>query len=148
MLIDEQLGYLIAFAEGTNSRPWDEWWAQHKDQLEREVHRRQYLRLKFHAYHEVCQILDDRVIDYEKSVVNANARGSRLPLNHDPIELDPDLKQKIAEAEERALTILAHEPRRMGFCHLLWRTKKQILRDEYGIDWKTPAEMNPQVLFD
>lgn len=36
----------------------------------------------------------------------------------------------------------------MGYCHLFWMKKKSILKEEYGIDWRTPSEMNPYVMFD
>jgi len=35
----------------------------------------------------------------------------------------------------------------MGRCHIYWEKKKELLRRR-GIDWKTPAEMNPDTLFD
>ena len=36
----------------------------------------------------------------------------------------------------------------IGYCHDFWSAKKQILREEYGIDWKTPAERYPTIIFD
>ena len=48
------------------------------------------------------------------------------------------------EAEDR----LAAVPHRRGYCHRLWAETKRILREKYGLDWKTPSEMNPGVLFD
>lgn len=36
----------------------------------------------------------------------------------------------------------------LGSCHLYWETKQRILKEEYGIEWKTPAEMNPNVAYD
>ena len=36
----------------------------------------------------------------------------------------------------------------MGFCHVIWRHKKRILKEQYGIDWKSPAEMNPHIWYD
>lgn len=36
----------------------------------------------------------------------------------------------------------------MGYCHLYWATKKQILKEKYGIEWHSPAELNPHVMFD
>lgn len=35
-----------------------------------------------------------------------------------------------------------------GRCHTFWAVKKRILHDEYGIDWLTPAERYPTVIFD
>lgn len=36
----------------------------------------------------------------------------------------------------------------LGYCHKFWAVKKRILMDEYGIDWKTPSELYPGVMFD
>jgi len=36
---------------------------------------------------------------------------------------------------------------RLGLCHCIWRRKKQIYA-QYGYTWYTPAECNPDVIFD
>ena len=36
----------------------------------------------------------------------------------------------------------------LGYCHAFWQAKKEILLRDYGINWKTPAEKYPHVLFD
>jgi hypothetical protein len=36
----------------------------------------------------------------------------------------------------------------LGMCHLIWHYKKQILKTEYGIDWHSPAELNPDAIYD
>lgn len=36
----------------------------------------------------------------------------------------------------------------LGYCHLYWATKKRILKEKYSIDWKSPAELNPHILYD
>jgi len=36
----------------------------------------------------------------------------------------------------------------MGACHTYWAIKKRILRDEYHMVWRSPADLNPGVLFD
>ena len=69
-------------------------------------------------------------------------------LKHDPKEDDPKLRKVIRKAEKEALLELCDVPRKLGFCHQLWAKKKEILQEKYGIDWKTPAEMNPMVCFD
>lgn len=38
-------------------------------------------------------------------------------------------------------------PRGMGFCHYYWSLKKTVLQ-RHGINWQSPAVMNPGVLFD
>lgn len=35
-----------------------------------------------------------------------------------------------------------------GFCHKYWSAKKRILKEYFEIDWKSPEEMNPDVIFD
>ncbi len=36
----------------------------------------------------------------------------------------------------------------LGGCHKFWEIKKQILKKDYGIDWLSPSELNPFVMFD
>jgi hypothetical protein len=55
---------------------------------------------------------------------------------------------KIAEIEAEAELENSDQRGQMGFCHLLWATQKRILKEKYGIDWKTPAERNRNILFD
>ena len=38
-------------------------------------------------------------------------------------------------------------PKGMGYCHMFWARKKQILK-MYGYDCKTPTEENPYVIYD
>ena len=67
----------------------------------------------------------------------------------DPLEEDPRYKEIFRKAEEeteRSLTRRGIEPQ-LGYVHAYWDTKKKILR-RYGIDWKTPAELNPFTSFD
>lgn len=36
----------------------------------------------------------------------------------------------------------------LGYCHAYWETKKALLKKYYNIDWKTPEELNPEIIFD
>jgi hypothetical protein len=69
-------------------------------------------------------------------------------IRYDPIEDDPDAQAALRAAEREADELLKDEPRRLGFSHCYWGTKKAILREKYGIDWRTPAELNPKIAFD
>ncbi len=71
-------------------------------------------------------------------------------LVHDPIENDPRYKSVFAGIDAEVDEILRDHPLRgrMGFCYTIWDTKKGILKQKYGIPWKTPAEINPHILFD
>jgi hypothetical protein len=36
----------------------------------------------------------------------------------------------------------------IGLIHLFWVYKKQVLREKYGIDWRSPYEMTPHAVFE
>ncbi len=64
---------------------------------------------------------------------------------------NPVLKDRIM----RARTLLKESPgeayklvAQMGDCHSIWGLKQRLLRTKHGIEWQTPAELNPDVLFD
>lgn len=35
-----------------------------------------------------------------------------------------------------------------GFCHEYWRTKKKILKNRFGIEWNSPVDLNPMIMYD
>lgn len=53
-----------------------------------------------------------------------------------------------AEAEARKTLGLEEGAYCMGMCHMVWGNMKRIFKEEYGIEWKTPAELNPDCFFD
>jgi hypothetical protein len=73
-------------------------------------------------------------------------------IRHDIKERDPKLKKIIKLAEQEAEKLLKESSpgcdKLLGYCHSLWDEQKRILREKYGIDWKTPAELNPDICFD
>ncbi len=92
---------------------------------------------------------------YDRQVApNAEYR----PVLHDPIEDDPRYAKAFAEAEEEAQRDYERsreEWRRLfpdggnyyGYGRRCY-VKQCILRERFGIDWKTPREMNPCVIFE
>ena len=74
----------------------------------------------------------------------------RASIRKDPLDDDPDYSPLIQAVEERVNLELEAEGRNRGFgsCHMVWWKKKRILWEEYGIDWKTPAELNPHIIYD
>ena len=70
------------------------------------------------------------------------------PLKYDPIEDTAVYKAVIKDVEKELDELLKDKPRGMGFCHIYWYEKKRILKEKYGINWKSPAVMNPRVMFD
>ncbi len=92
---------------------------------------------------------------------SAEERGSveeerlRLEREHlkrisDPMEKDPRYSSCIAEVDARVERELVNDPLNggLGFCHMVGSLKKQILRDDYGIDWKSLADRFPRTIFD
>lgn len=69
-------------------------------------------------------------------------------MKRNPKEKDPKIREIIKKAEEEAEEILKDKPKIEGFCYMLWSEQKRILKEKYGIDWKSPDEMNPDIIFD
>ena len=69
-------------------------------------------------------------------------------LKHDPIEWTARWEEVIDEAEKIVDSRLEDMPRGMGFCHAYWHEKAAVLSEQFGIEWRSPARMNPRVLFD
>ena len=61
---------------------------------------------------------------------------------------DGGIPREIEEKVDRQVVSMIGKGEYLGYCHEFWRVKKQILLEEYGIDWKTPAERYPGVIFD
>lgn len=56
-------------------------------------------------------------------------------------KIEVELKRKIEEE-------WGDKPYTLGSCHEYWYIKKRILKEDYGITWYTPAEENPNVIYD
>lgn len=69
-------------------------------------------------------------------------------LKHDPVEWSARWEEVIDDAQREVDEQLADEPRGMGFCFAYWSALRNILKEKYGLDWRSPSEMNPGVLFD
>ena len=65
-------------------------------------------------------------------------------------ELETKIDKRLKDNRDKQLGQVVFYPRegRRGFCFLYWGIKKEILKEDYGIDWKTPKELNPLVFFD
>lgn len=68
----------------------------------------------------------------------------------DPTEEDPRYKEVFEQVEDIVDKKLKQHPNRngFGFIHVYWETKQQVLKEEFDIDWSTPNELNPDILFD
>lgn len=78
-------------------------------------------------------------------------RQRRLRLDgerFDPQESDSRRRRVFAAADAKAERAVANVPRNNQFIFRFWAAKKEILRHHYGITWKTPAELNPTIVYD
>ncbi len=65
----------------------------------------------------------------------------------DEQEKDIKNKEKFLEVE-KILNKEFSTSLQIGSCHDRWRRKKELLKKLYNIDWKSPAELNPHIIFD
>jgi hypothetical protein len=66
---------------------------------------------------------------------------------YDAQEDDPKLRDAFAAADAAAERRVGNVKRDDRFIFAFWAEKKAILRDKYQIEWKTPAELNPQITY-
>ena len=91
---------------------------------------------------EVEELAGRRVYEYtdfirEKSCINDNAELSDV--------IPKQLDEKI---DSLMNLIFPPQDYILGACHQIWRVKKNIFRYGFNLDWKTPSEKHPDILFD
>ena len=69
-------------------------------------------------------------------------------LRTDPVEYTREWEKIYYDVEDELDRRVANVPRQMGFCFQYWATKREFLMEKYGIDWRSPSQMNPRVMFD
>jgi hypothetical protein len=90
-------------------------------------------------------------------------RNQRDPINHetairqarpraigeifDPKETDLRLRDIFVKTDLLAERAVRNIPRDKRFIFRFWLIKKQMLKRKHGIDWKTPAELNPNITY-
>lgn len=68
-------------------------------------------------------------------------------LKFDPIERTPEWEDIYYDVEQECDRRLGDTPRGMGFCFGYWAELRNVLA-ERGIEWHSPHELNPRVMFD
>lgn len=74
-----------------------------------------------------------------------------IDIEFDPIENTKEFKEIENELEKKIETFLNANhisKNTLGYCHAYWETKKMILKKCYNIEWKSPEELNPTIIFD
>ena len=69
-------------------------------------------------------------------------------LLYDPVEHYPSIPEMRTKVENEAQAALVNREQGPEFRTLFWSTKKRIFAERYGVEWFTPAEMNPGARFD
>lgn len=78
-------------------------------------------------------------------------KNNELDIKLDPIEKTDEFKKIEKELNEKIELFLNTQhisKGTLGYCHAYWETKKCFYKKYYNIDWKTPAELNPEINFD
>lgn len=65
----------------------------------------------------------------------------------DEVERSEKWEKEIYDVEKTVARKLKGVSHRMGYCFEYWSTKKTVLA-RHGIEWSSPAAMNPTVMFD
>ena len=68
-------------------------------------------------------------------------------IERDPVELTEVYKRAMEAIQPVLDQAFPADEVAMGTCHRYWARKKALLA-ERGIEWKSPAEMNPDIRFD
>lgn len=86
-------------------------------------------------------------IDTDRLSADAFREKYNRHLKTDPVERTPEWEENYYEVEQECDSRLKDIPRGMGFCHAYWPTLRAVLA-ERGIEWHSPSELNPRVMFD
>ena len=102
----------------------------------------------------LCNTLEDSISIFRKNIELADKGllSEILPIKytkHDPFEWTKEWDNLIDEVDAKVYENLGIPIERyLGFCHTFWEERKKVFKELYGIDWRTPAEMNPEAMFD
>lgn len=71
-------------------------------------------------------------------------------LKHDKTEEIEEYKEIFRKVNFIVKRMLEEEnvKKQKGYIHIFESRKKKILKEKYGIEWKTTQEMNPDILID
>ena len=126
----------------TGERGWDQcghWLAISAARLAREMPREAFSRLKANPEIEVIRQLAAEGISIVPHV--------HPVLRSDPLDSNPHFRTVMAMVDELAETE-TEDYAEMGGCHVFWAAKQRILKSQFGLDWQSPADLNPDVIFD
>ena len=65
----------------------------------------------------------------------------------DPQEVEPRLSEAFQAADRKAERKVGNVPRDQNFIQNFWQAKKRILKNDYGVNWMSPGELNPTIRY-
>ena len=132
---------LKPFASGQRSWDvWGKWLALSAARVSRDIPVDWFARIKANPQVEVIQLL-------AAAGVLTTPHAQQTLVSH-PLDSHPHFTAVMALANELAEAEVGDSASEMGGCHRIWATKKQILKSRFGLDWESPADLNPDVFFD
>ena len=69
-------------------------------------------------------------------------------MKRDAVELTERYKGIEQQLIEKIEKRLKGVPKRRGYIHKYWKVQREILKEDYGIDWKSPGVLNRHIKFD
>ncbi len=88
-----------------------------------------YINFLSEKYHRLFYINNDGLI--------VDSLCDNIAFKEVAAQVDKEIRQKMENNHQL-----------MGTCHSVWKLKKEIFKNKYGIEWLSPAELNPTVNFD
>lgn len=104
---------------------------------------KRYFRTVDNWIYLLAWIVENPTGDHAIDCWESSERG----LKSDPIQATAEWEKAIYDVEKEVDEELKDEPRCMGFCFTYWSAKRSALARR-GIEWRSPSEMNPKVIFD
>ena len=136
-LIDD----LRPLASGERSwNVWDSWLEMSRVRASQVLDPKWYGRVASNPRTEVLRLL--------KTAGVAVVPVHPMRVERDRLEDNEHFAAIMAEADRIAHQEAGETANAMGGCHLVWRIKKRVLKEDFGLDWRSPSELNPDVLFD
>lgn len=83
-------------------------------------------------------------------------KGSGKEINNEHRPSAEELIEEMSDEVDRWMVAHGHMYRRSdgtyqpnrGSCYVRWNYEKKLLKERYGIEWKTPEEENPGETYD
>ena len=63
-------------------------------------------------------------------------------------KIEPEVDEKLIELGDLTIDENGKKIYKMGSANVIWQIQKDILKEKYGIEWKSPQEKNPNINYD